>query len=324
VSSLRQAGRVLLLFVLVCLLAGSAIAQALLPGISVSEAKDGIRIRIAGGAVGNPRILRLSNPERLALDFDNTYPALTSADRAKWKTRGVRIAFHPESKSTRFVFDMAAGEQRWLKREGGVLVVQTESQAVRAGSDEPRKAAARGKALVPVAVTGAAMARPERVSKIRQAGTPKTVPQVAVPQAVTAAEPNLRVTSQNGLIAVSARGVPFKAILTEIASSTGASLQLLTPVEGAKAEVFEFGPATPMEVLRKLFEGSQYNYLVVSEPNNGDRISRIVVTSTLRQLPGNDGPAMDDDTNPEALSGIAPLAPQTKQAQPVTTPAPPN
>ncbi len=117
---------------------------------------------------------------------------------------------------------------------------------------------------------------------------------------------HLKVISYNGLLQVSAKGVPFKSILDEIATATGATVQTMTPIAGTE-EIFEWGPAPPLEVLKKLFEGSPYNYLVISEPNSDTRISRILVTSTVRLLPGNDGPVTDDDTNPEDLSGIVPL-----------------
>ena len=253
----------------------------------------------SNGTLPDPRVLHLSSPDRLVLDFPQTKLSLSAAERKQWSSRGVRMAFHEGDRSTRVVFDIPQGQQSWVKREGDVLVVSYTSIA-------PTNAAAK---LLPVAQPAAhAPTLPQEA----RAKTPRHVVQLNQPQEATAPETRLQVISRDGLLQVSAKGVPFKAILDEIASATGASVQTMTPVENTKNEVFEYGPATPMEVIKKLFEGSQYNYLIVSEPNSETRISRIVVTSALRYLPGNDGLVTDDDSNPESLSGIAPLAKQEK------------
>ena len=302
------------------LLAGTAAVSqtaSKLPGIVVGEVPNGIKISISAGTLGDPRVLRLSKPDRLVLDFDKTSLYASAAELERWRSLGVRLAFHAEDQTTRVVFDIPAGQQRWMKREGDAFVVTyqapTNSVAQTVAAPTQRAIVARSMQPSPAAVTQ--KIPPRWVSPPKTAGAP-TAAQQGLGEAPQNAGTRLEVISQNGLLQVSARGVSFQAILAEIASSTGATLQQMTPINTNKTEIFEYGPAPPMEVIKKLFEGSNYNYVLVSEPNSTTRISRIVVTSTLRLLPGNDGPITDDDTNPESLSGIAPLAPQTDKLPP--------
>ena len=303
---------------LIALLAGTAVSQTApkLPGIVVGEVPNGIRISLSAGTLGNPRVLRLSRPDRLVLDFDQASLYASAAELERWRSLGVRIAFHAEDQTTRVVFDIPMGQQRWMKREGDAFVVTYQAptnsvaQTVVAPRSQPTIVP---RAIQPTTSTVTQKIPPRWVSPPRTAGAPA---QQGGVEGSEGAGTRLQVISQNGLLQVSARGVSFQAILSEIASSTGASLQQMTPIDTNKTEIFEYGPAPPMEVIKKLFEGSNYNYVLVSEPNSTTRISRIVVTSTLRLLPGNDGPVTDDDTNPESLSGIAPLPPQTEEKKP--------
>lgn len=283
-------------------------SESKLPGIVVGEVPNGIKISLSAGTLSSPRVLRLSKPDRLVLDFDKAALYESAAETQRWRTLGVRMAFHAEDQSTRVVFDIPSGQQRWMKREGESLIVEYASTT---------KTVATTTAALDIQQKAAAPRNPPRsMAAERVAVVPRASQQVAADVAESAPGTRLEVISQNGLLQVSARGVSFQAILAEIASSTGASLQQMTPIDTAKTEIFEYGPAPPMEVIKKLFEGSNYNYVLVSEPNSTTRISRIVVTSTLRLLPGNDGPVTDDDTNPESLSGIAPLPPQTEEKKP--------
>lgn len=289
-------------FVLVCVLVSiGTLSQTASnrPSIVVHESAQGVSIGVSNGTLPEPQVLHLSAPDRLVLDFPQTVMTVSTAERQRWNSRGVRMAFHEENQTTRVVFDIPQGQQSWMKREGDALVVSYTSIA-------SMNATAK---LLPVTQPVAlASAQPQEV----RARTPRHVVPVSQPREATSSDTRLQVTSQDGLLQVSAKGVPFRAILDEIASATGASVQVMTSVEGNKSEAFECGPAPPMDVIKKLFEGSQYNYLVVTEPNSETRISRIVVTSALRYLPGNDGPVTDDDSNPENLSGIVPLAKQEK------------
>lgn len=319
--SLRQVVRGTILAALVALAATPVVSQSTpkAPSLVVRDSAEGVKISASGGVLPDARVLRLSNPDRLVLDFDRTELNISTAERERWKAQGVRMAFHAEDGSTRVVFDIPAGQQRWMRREGDGLLVRYTSvaakgtTAVPAPRVEPPARVARNPVAVPVSQPRSPEAQTANLNREGTEGTR------GEGQSVSAAEPDthLQVISQGGLLQVSAKGVPFKAILDDIATATGASVQAITPMDGQKNEVFEYGPATPMEVIKKLFEGSPYNYLLVSEPNNPTRISRIVVTSTLKVTEGNDGPVFDDDTNPESLSGIAPLTkPKPEEKKP--------
>ena len=288
-----------------------------LSSLVVSDTPDGVRISALGSTLPDARVLRLSHPDRLVLDFDHTELKIGTTERERWKARGVRMAFHAEDGSTRVVFDITAGEQRWMKRQGDSLVVQSTRETAKQATARPTVP----RQEVPAA-SAASLVRPkERLvqpeTAILNRQAQEETQSGAEVREVAEPESRLMVSSQNGLLQVSARGVSFKSILDQIAAATGATVQTITPIDGTKREAFEYGPAPPMEVIKKFFEGSPYNYLLVSEPNDSTRISRIVVTSTLKMTEGNDGPVYDDDTNPESLSGIAPLAkPKAEEKKP--------
>lgn len=309
---LRKIARLVGGAVCIAALAAPANAQSR-PAILVTESAGGVQIRASSGALPNARVLRLSNPDRLVLDFDQTELRMSAAQRAICDSHGVRVGFHEETATTRVVFDIPAGQQRWLKLEPDAVLVEYRSLVQKGGAssefvafdptanrpsapvESPRRRVVE--TLPTAAHSGINRSEVSRVQKRREE------------------EPLLRVTTTDGLLQVSAHGVPFKAILDKVADAAGASVQMMTPVEDGQRQIFEYGPAPPMEVIRKLFEGSNYNYLVVSEPNSTTRISRIVVTSALHYLPGNDGPVADDDSNPEALQGITPITPKPDPAE---------
>jgi hypothetical protein len=322
--SLRQFGQRARIVAGILLLEAAAVSQAgRLPSLLISDAPDGVRISASGSTLPDARVLRLSHPDRLVLDFDHTELNISTAERERWKARGIRMAYHAEDGSTRVVFDIPAGEQRWMKRQGTSLIVQSSSTTAQRPTVEAAKPFVPRRRDVPSPVSVAG-----REGPIKQVGLPRPVTNLNrevqdetqsgdADHDVPEPGSRLMVSSQRGLLQVSARGVSFKAILDQIASATGATVQTITPIDDTKREVFEYGPAPPMEVIKKFFEGSPYNYLLVSEPNDSTRISRIVVTSTLKMTEGNDGPVYDDDTNPENLSGIAPLAkPKPEEKKP--------
>lgn len=318
--SLRQIIRGALAAIVVFAAIGALSQNARLPSIVVTDTGDGVRIGSMNKKLPPPRVLRLSGPDRLVLDFDGSALDIATAEVERWRARGVRMAFHAESGSTRVVFDIPKGEQRWIQQDGTSLLVRSTTSAAKnvvapsPGSQvtvsQPQRVMQRVPVSQPPAVrqtVATAVAPSSSARRANVAAQRVARPAVQEPsEAQGVPDTRLKVISYNGLLQVSAHGVPFKSILDEIATATGATVQTMTPIGGTE-EIFEWGPAPPLEVIKKLFEGSPYNYLVISEPNSDSRISRILVTSTLRMLPGNDGPVTDDDTNPENLSGIAPL-----------------
>lgn len=127
---------------------------------------------------------------------------------------------------------------------------------------------------------------------------------------------HLDVSYRDGLLKVSARGVSFDSVLQKIISETGASLQLIVPVDNVTLEAFEYGPASPVEVIRQLFTGTEYNYILITEPNSDTKISRIVVTSYLQKPSPPDQPISESESNLDSVSGIAPLPQQDQQTPP--------
>ena len=289
--------------VLILVLDAGVLAQqaSRLPSIIISGSQQGIKISAVNGALPSARVLRLANPDRLVLDFDQTDFRFTGAERNLCAAHGVRVGFHAETATTRVVFDIPSGEQRWMKLEREAVLVEYRSPAQKPATPD------RVVAAEPSTRVTSPVVAPSRANVAAVAPTSYRKEEAPPRDDGTT---HLRVKSSDGLLQVSARGVPFKAILDAVAEVAGGTVQMMTPVNEGQPQIFEYGPAPPLEVIRKLFEGSRYNYLVISEPNDTTRISRIVVTSALHYSMGNDGPVADDDSNPESLQGITPLAPK--------------
>lgn len=123
---------------------------------------------------------------------------------------------------------------------------------------------------------------------------PASTPRPAFgPQPVPAPPPTLeqlpasapRVAFQGGQLTIVARNASLGAILREVESKTGATVDM--PANPTDRVVGQFGPGPAREVLASLLNGSRFNYVLMGSPQDPTSLDRVVL---LKKSPGTDQP----------------------------------
>jgi len=113
------------------------------------------------------------------------------------------------------------------------------------------------------------------------------------PQPVPAPPPTLEqqpasapwVAFQGGQLTIVARNASLGAILREVESQTGATVDM--PANPTDRVVGQFGPGPAREVLASLLNGSRFNYVLMGSPQDPTSLDKIVL---LRKPSGTDQP----------------------------------
>lgn len=131
-------------------------------------------------------------------------------------------------------------------------------------------------------------------SQIQGAETSPTVaPRPAFgPQPVPPPPPTLeqqpatapRVAFRSGQLTIVARNSSLGAILREVESQTGATVDM--PSSPTERVVGQFGPGPAREVLASLLNGSRFNYVLMGSPQDPTSLDRVVL---LKKSSGADG-----------------------------------
>jgi len=140
------------------------------------------------------------------------------------------------------------------------------------------------------------------------------------------AKPPLEVTFRNGLLSIRANKASLSEILFAVHERTGAEVAVAAGAETEQV-VAEYGPAPAPEVLAQLLNGSRFNFLILSSPNNPQKLDRVIlslrgngVVAPLQQMPT---PAEDEEPNPPVATNPLnepPVANAPPQPPPKTPP----
>jgi hypothetical protein len=109
-------------------------------------------------------------------------------------------------------------------------------------------------------------------------------------------------------------------VLYAIQQRTGADIAIAAGAEQEKV-VTEIDPAPAPEVLARLLNGSRFNFLILSAPDDPGRLDRVILTTRLE---GNFAPPpMPAQNEPAAAEDATPVpAPPDNAAAPVQPPPP--
>ncbi|MGH9511612.1 MAG: hypothetical protein ACRD2U_05700 [Terriglobales bacterium] len=102
-----------------------------------------------------------------------------------------------------------------------------------------------------------------------------------------------QVSFRGGELTIVARNSSLGAILQQVQSQTGASMDM--PGSPADRVVGQFGPGPAREVLASLLNGSHYNYVLLGSPQNPSVLNRVVL------LAKSSAPASQTATNSPAV-----------------------
>jgi hypothetical protein len=94
-----------------------------------------------------------------------------------------------------------------------------------------------------------------------------------------------RVAFQGGQLTIVSRNASLGAILREVESKTGATVDM--PANPTERVVGQFGPGPAREVLASLLNGSRFNYVLLGSPQDPTSLDRVVL---LKKSSGTDQP----------------------------------
>jgi hypothetical protein len=94
---------------------------------------------------------------------------------------------------------------------------------------------------------------------------------------------------QGGRLSIFADGATLKDVLEVVGPMIGANIQV-PPETSADRVALRLGPASPAEVLRALFTGSAYDYVMLGSPEQPDAVKTVIVR--LRTVTAEPQPAI--------------------------------
>lgn len=274
--------------------------------VHVLDGKNAVEIEVEGSDRLLPETQVLTGPDRLVVDFPNALPGNAVRNQVvnRGEVKSVRVGlFQSSPPVTRVVLDLKTAQSFQVFPYGRTVIIK-----VTGGVPTPN--ANNNKAEVddfPPA------ARPGLLS----ASYPAAGAQVQTPQAP--ARPPLEVTFRNGLLSIRANKASLSEILFAVHQRTGAEVAVAAGAETEQV-VAEYGPAPAPEVLASLLNGSRFNFLILSSPDNPQKLDRVILSlrgnGAVTPLPQIPTPAEEEDVTPPGAAnppnepGVANAPPQ--------------
>jgi hypothetical protein len=267
-----------------CLTALFSHSQASVRSVKVLGGKDTVEIEVEASDRIVPQSQVLTGPDRLVVDFPNALP--TSQVRSQSVDRGevksVRVGlFQSKPPVTRIVLDLKSARSYQIFPSGRTVVIKVMGSAP---------------VSEPSTVAYEAAARPGYVPATY---TTRTEPV----QVESAPRPPLEVTFRDGLLSIVASKATLSEVLYAVQQRTGADIAIPAGAEQERV-VANFEPAPAPEVLARLLNGSNFNFLILSAPNDPRHVDRVILS-------------------PRTEGGMMPLAPMQASAQPAEEDVPP-
>jgi AMIN domain len=308
--SRSKAVRLAIAFACSCLSTLPLLAQVSVRSVKVLGGKDTVEVEVEAGDRIIPQTQVLTGPDRLVVDFPNAVPGsqVRSQSVDRGEVRAVRVGlFQSKPPITRLVLDLKSARSYQIFPSGRTVMIKVMEST---GSDASAEPAARP-GYVPAAYT-----------------TRQTIPEPP-PQRP------LEVTYRNGSLSIVANKATLSEVLYSVQQRTGADIAIPAGAEQEKV-VAELGPAPAPEVLARLLNGSNFNFLILSAVNDPNRVDRVVLTPRVEggqmplppmqetaQAPDEDvPPPVVEQANDAAGPGPAPIPEQQQQPQQNAPPAP--
>ncbi len=274
--------------------------------IRVLDSKNSVEIEVEASDRIVPQTQVLTGPDRLVVDFPNAVPGsgLRSQSVYQGEVKDLRVGlFQAKPPITRVVLDLNSPQAYQVFPGRTVIIKVTGSGGSEAASDpDPVVAPAR-----PGLVTANYTRGAERVS----------VPNPSAQASFQGTAKPLDVWFRDGLLKIKANKATLSEVLFAVQQRTGAEIGI---VAGAEQEqvVVDLGPAPAPQVLSQLLNGSRFNFLIVSSPNDPRQLDRVILSQRNESLvvsrtpiPNNN--AAEDD---EVLRAVPPPAPPAQRPQP--------
>lgn len=238
--------------------------QASVRDVRVLDSKNAVEIDVEGSDRLLPQTQVLTGPDRLVVDFPNAIPgnAVRNLVVNRGEVKSVRVGlFQSSPPVTRVVLDLKTAQSFQVFPYGRTVIIKVTGSApdarinanTRPEVDDFPPATRPG--LVPASYTAAA----------------------AVQTAQAPAKPPLEVTFRNGLLSIRSNKASLSEILFAVHQRTGAEVAVASGAETEQV-VAEYGPAPAPEVLAQLLNGSRFNFLILSSPDNPQKLDRVILS----------------------------------------------
>jgi hypothetical protein len=233
-------------------------AQVSVRSVKVLNGKDTVEIEVEASDRIVPQTQVLSGPDRLVVDFPNATPGnqLHSQSVDRGEVKSVRVGLYQSKPPvTRLVVDLKSARSYQIFPSGRTVMIK-----VMGGSSEADDSAV---ANVPA----------KRAALVSATYTTSSDPA----QVVNAPRTPLEVTFRNGLLSIVANKATLSEVLYAVQQRTGADIAIPA---GAEQEhvVAELGPGLAPEVLARLLNGSNFNFLILSAPDNPAHVDRVILS----------------------------------------------
>lgn len=281
-------------------LGGLASAQISVRSVKVLGAKDAVEIEVEASDRVVPQTRVLSDPDRLVIDFPNSLPGalLRSQSVDRGDVKAIRVGlFQSKPPITRVVLDLKRAQSYQIFPYGRTVMI---------------KVTGSGSAVA----TGAASVTPLVSASYTVARVEPTIVPAPPP------EPALEVTYRDGLLGIQANKATLSDVLSAIQQRTGAEV---TSAPGVEQEivVVQIAPAPAPDVLARLLNGSKFNFLILSAPNDPRKLDRVILTARTEgytpplPMPESEPIVQDTAPIPEVPNMVmAPVQPPPVQPPP--------
>jgi hypothetical protein len=283
--------------------------------VQVLDGKNAVEIEVEGSDRLLPETQVLTGPDRLVVDFPNALPgnAVRSQVVNRGEVKSVRVGlFQSSPPVTRVVLDLKTAQSFQVFPYGRTVIIKVTGSAPVASTNANRNVEVDD--FPPAARPGLLSA-----SYNTAGGSLQTPPAPAKP---------LEVTFRNGLLSIRANKASLSEILFAVHQRTGAEVAVAAGAETEQV-VAEYGPAPAPEVLARLLNGSRFNFLILSSPDNPQKLDRVILSlrgnGAVTPLPQIPTPAGDEDVsapvaaNPPNEPAVANAPPQPPAKTPPET-----
>jgi hypothetical protein len=231
--------------------------------VQVLDSKNAVEIEVEGSDRLLPQTQVLTGPDRLVVDFPNALPGNAVRNQVvnRGEVKSVRVGlFQSSPPVTRVVLDLKTAQSFQVFPYGRTVIIKVTGSAPSANTNTKPEVDDFPPAARPGLVSASYTAAGERVQN---------------PQAQ--AKPPLEVTFRNGLLFIRANKASLSEILFAVHQRTGAEVAVAAGAETEQV-VADYGPAPAPEVLARLLNGSRFNFLILSSPDNPQKLDRVILS----------------------------------------------
>lgn len=239
-----------------------AMAQISVRSLKVLGSKDVVEVEVEASDRIVPQTQVLTGPDRLVIDFPNSRPVgdLRSQSVDRGDVKSVRIGlFQSKPPITRVVIDLKAARSFQVFPYGRTVmikVVGASSTAVAENGNSVQPGTRPGL----VAANFTTSSEPVHIE--------------AVP------EPPLQVSYLHGMLSIRSNKATLSEVLYAVQQKTGADIAIPAGAEQERV-VVSVEPAPAPEVLARLLNGSRFNFLIVSAPDNPNKLDRVILSTRM-------------------------------------------